>query len=137
MKYGQLLVECDEVAKLQCVIRDLLKHSSEANASGENSATTGSSSTNLMEIYALQIQLYSKQKDNKKLRGVFNKAMKIVDGIPHPRTLALIQVYSFITIVFTISRNLIAIMPILLISFHPINSLSSLNPSHCYYSRSS
>jgi COP9 signalosome complex subunit 2 len=46
--------------------------------------------------YALQIQLYSRQKDNKKLREVFNKAMgwrgvAVRGGIPHPRTLALIQ----------------------------------------------
>jgi len=44
-----------------------------------------------MEIYALQIQLYSRQKDHKKLREVFNKAMAVRGGIPHPRTLALIQ----------------------------------------------
>ena len=40
---------------------------------------------------ALQIQLYSRQKDNKKLREVFDKAMRVQGGIPHPRTLAIIQ----------------------------------------------
>jgi hypothetical protein len=53
-----------------------------------SSSTTGSQS---MEIYALQMQLYSRQKDNKKLRDVFHKAMSVRGGIPHPRTLALIQ----------------------------------------------
>jgi COP9 signalosome complex subunit 2 len=45
-----------------------------------------------MEIYALQIQLYSRLKDNAKLRSVFFKSMRVHGGsIPHPRTIALIQ----------------------------------------------
>lgn len=83
LKYGQLLYEMNETAKLQQVLRDL-KTTQTADSS------TGSS-TQSMEVYALQIQLYSRQKDNKKLRDVFNKAMAVRGGIPHPRTLALIQ----------------------------------------------
>jgi len=93
LKYGQLLYEMNETTKLQLVLRDL-KHyqQQESNDAGEgSSSSTTTSSTNLMEIYALQIQLYSKQKDNKKLRDVFQKAMSVRGGIPHPRTLALIQ----------------------------------------------
>lgn len=82
LKYGQLLYETNETAKLQLVLRDL------KTTQGSESS---SSSTHLMEIHALQIQLYSRQKDNKKLREVFNKAMAVRGGIPHPRTLALIQ----------------------------------------------
>jgi len=44
-----------------------------------------------MEIYALQIQLYSRLKDNAALRDIFQKAMRVQGGIPHPRTLARIQ----------------------------------------------
>lgn len=84
LKYGQLLYEMHETAKLQTVLRDL-----KSTQAGESSS--GGSSTHLMEIYALQIQLYSRQKDNKKLRDVFYKAMNVRGGIPHPRTLALIQ----------------------------------------------
>jgi hypothetical protein len=36
-----------------------------------------------MEIYALLIQLYSPQKNLKKLRQVFDKAMSIRGSIPH------------------------------------------------------
>jgi COP9 signalosome complex subunit 2 len=85
IKYGQLLYELNETAKLQFILKDL-KDSQESN-SDETSGT----STQFMEIYALQIQLYSRQKDNKKLREVFNKAVAVRGGIPHPRTLALIQ----------------------------------------------
>lgn len=95
LKYGQLLYEMNETAKLQVVLKDLLQiHGDpDLNAamsnSGSNNAASGS--TNSMEIYALQIQLYSRQKDNKKLRETFQLAMNVRGGIPHPRTIALIQ----------------------------------------------
>merc|ERR1712071_620727 len=79
LKLGQLLYEMNETKKLQGVIKDLLAHQHPGSA------------TNLMEVYALQIQLYSKQKNIKKVREIFEKAMKVNGGIPHPRTVALIQ----------------------------------------------
>jgi COP9 signalosome complex subunit 2 len=95
LKYGQLLYEMNETAKLQLVLKDLLQIHGELpdpNAAMTNSNNNGASgSTNSMEIYALQIQLYSRQKDNKKLRETFQKAMNVRGGIPHPRTIALIQ----------------------------------------------
>ena len=76
LKYGQLLYEMNETAKLQLVIRDLLISSGQpvdvlegesgggtTTTAGEStsSATAGGSSggTHVMEIAALQIQLYS------------------------------------------------------------------------------
>ncbi len=78
LKYGQLLYENHQTYKLQSVIQELLK------ISNTNSA-------NLTEIYALQIQLYSRMKDHKKLREIYSKAMQVHGGIHHPRTIALIQ----------------------------------------------
>ncbi|CAB9500293.1 signalosome complex subunit 2 [Seminavis robusta] len=82
LKYGQLLYEMNETPKLQHVLKDLMSIRKDCGSG---------TSTQSMEIYALQIQLYSRQKDNKKLREVFNKAMAVRGGIPHPRTLAMIQ----------------------------------------------
>jgi COP9 signalosome complex subunit 2 len=79
------LYELNETAKLQRILKDL-----KGTQEGDSDEASGTS-TQSMEIYALQIQLYSRQKDNKKLREVFNKAMAVRGGIPHPRTLALIQ----------------------------------------------
>lgn len=108
LKYGQLLYEMNETAKLQLVIRDLLQSSGQSTDILEGSATSKSSSsammisstttdsastggTHVMEIAALQIQLYSRLKDTKKLRAAYHRAMSVRCGIPHPRTLALIQ----------------------------------------------
>lgn len=85
LKYGQLLYEMNETGKLQKVLKDVQI----INQGTDN--TTVSSSTQTMEIYALQIQLYSRQKDHKRLRETFRKAMAVRGGIPHPRTLALMQ----------------------------------------------
>lgn len=93
LKYGQLLYETNETAKLQEVLRDLqmAQEQNDANTMTDGGTGNSSSNTQSIEIYALQIQLYSRQKDNKKLREVFNKAMAVRGGIPHPRTLASIQ----------------------------------------------
>jgi COP9 signalosome complex subunit 2 len=102
LKYGQLLYEMNETAKLQLVIRDLLISSgqptdilgcdaSSSSATTATEFTTSSGGTHLMEIAALQIQLYSRLKDTKKLRAAYHRAMTVQGGIPHPRTLALIQ----------------------------------------------
>ena len=79
LKYGQLCMEINQVDKLQLVLKDLTKLGS-----------TGSGS-HQMEIYALEMQLATQTKDLKKVRTTFEKAMAVRGGIPHPRTLALIQ----------------------------------------------
>jgi len=102
LKYGQLLYEMNETAKLQLVIRDLLVSSGQPTDILEGTtnttssllsseSTTSTGGTHVMEIAALQIQLYSRLKDTKKLRAAYHRAMSVRGGIPHPRTLALIQ----------------------------------------------
>ena len=90
LKYGQLLYENHQTSKLQNVIHQLLRNNT-TNNNNNTSNNVSTSSTNLMEIYALQIQLYSRMKDHKKLREIYSKAMKVQGGIPHPRTIGLIQ----------------------------------------------
>lgn len=97
LKYGQLLYELNETAKLQQALKELLQIHGEPDATGDNGNSSSSAAsgamnrTTSMEIYALQIQLYSRQNDTKKLRETFHKAMNVRGGVPHPRTIALIQ----------------------------------------------
>ncbi|KAG7357159.1 COP9 signalosome subunit 2 [Nitzschia inconspicua] len=91
LKFGQLLYEMNETNKLQQVLRDLKMTQEHDQENNMGDSSSFGSSTQSMEIYALQIQLYSRRKDNKSLRDTFNKAMAVRGGIPHPRTLALIQ----------------------------------------------
>ena len=75
LKYGQLCFDSNQLAKLQVVLRDLSK--------------LGSSGSHQMEIYALEMQLTTHQKDLKQVRKTFENAMAVRGGIP--RTLALFQ----------------------------------------------
>ncbi|KAL7544733.1 hypothetical protein ACHAWF_008097 [Thalassiosira exigua] len=118
LKYGQLLYEMNETAKLQSVIRDLLRSSGQPadvldeavggeregadgggggyggggmGGTGAGASSSAAGGTHVMEIAALQIQLYSRLRDAKRLRAAYRRAMSVRGGIPHPRTLALIQ----------------------------------------------
>ena len=92
LKYGQLLYEQNDTVKLAQVLKELQSvHNVGADDSGEEANTTSTGSTQSLEIYALQMQLYSRLKDSKRIRETFNKAMQVRGGIPHPRTLACIQ----------------------------------------------
>ena len=70
---GPSVYELNETIKLQQLLKDL--KTTQSNTAESTSSSSTGASTQSMEIYALQIQLYSRQKDNKKLRDVFNKAM--------------------------------------------------------------
>lgn len=69
LKYGQLLYEMNETARLRSVIKDLLVASGQpadildgSSSMDISSSDNSTSGTQLMEIAALQIQLYSKLK---------------------------------------------------------------------------
>lgn len=46
--------------------------------------------TQLLEVYALQIQVSTAQKDTKRLREIYKKALEIKSAVPHPRVLGTI-----------------------------------------------
>ncbi|KUF78818.1 COP9 signalosome complex subunit 2 [Phytophthora nicotianae] len=45
----------------------------------------------LLEVYALQIQMYTAQKDNKKLVSIYEKALRTKSGVAHPRIIGVIH----------------------------------------------
>jgi COP9 signalosome complex subunit 2 len=47
--------------------------------------------TQLLEVYALEIQIFTEQKNNKKLKELYCKALTIKSAIPHPRILGVIR----------------------------------------------
>jgi len=76
-------------------IKSLL-HASTHGVESTNTSTpsitpsTDPTGSHLMEIYALQIQLYSKTRNTKLLKELYNKATTVQNNVPHPRTLAII-----------------------------------------------
>mmetsp|Transcript_31158 Transcript_31158/g.41219 ORF Transcript_31158/g.41219 Transcript_31158/m.41219 type:complete len:459 (+) Transcript_31158:44-1420(+) len=94
LKLGHLLFHTGDLSRLQKVIKELLR-SCGGEVDNEDDFTADSTNlhqrgTQLQEVYALQIQMYSEQQDNKKLRELYKKALRVKSGLPHPRTLAVI-----------------------------------------------
>lgn len=47
--------------------------------------------TQLLEVYALEIQVYTATKNTKKLKALYDQSLCVKSGVPHPRTLGIIR----------------------------------------------
>ncbi|KAK6138275.1 hypothetical protein DH2020_027966 [Rehmannia glutinosa] len=47
--------------------------------------------TQLLEVYAIEIQMYTETKNNKKLKELYQKALTVKSAIPHPRIMGIIR----------------------------------------------
>ncbi|GMH99899.1 hypothetical protein TrVE_jg6092 [Triparma verrucosa] len=81
LKLGQLLLDVDDNVRFQKVINTLLEKSEDGSQG----------TSHMMEIYALQIQMYGKTRDTKKLKDLYAKALSVQNNVPHPRTLGIIH----------------------------------------------
>jgi COP9 signalosome complex subunit 2 len=86
LKLGKLLYDADEFSKLAKTLKEL--HRSCENEAGEDDPKKGSQ---LVDIYALEIQMYTATKDNKKLKELYGKALEIKSAIPHPKIMGIIR----------------------------------------------
>jgi len=86
LKLGKLLYEADEHTKLAKILKDL--HRSCQLDNGEDDPKKGSQ---LVDIYALEIQMHTATKNNKKLKELYHKALEIKSAIPHPRIMGVIR----------------------------------------------
>ena len=86
LKLCKLYFEQDRLKELDALLTKL--HGSCENERGDDDPKKG---TQLLEIYALRIQVYTKLKLGKKLRELYMKALLIKSAIPHPRILGVIR----------------------------------------------
>lgn len=49
------------------------------------------SGTQLLEIYTLEIQMYTEQKNNKQLKELYERSLKVRSAIPHPLIMSVIR----------------------------------------------
>ena len=47
--------------------------------------------TQLLEVYAMEIQMYTEQKNTKKLKELYQESLAVTSAIPHPRILGIIR----------------------------------------------
>jgi len=85
-KLGKLYFDRGDYGKLQKILKQL--HLSCQTDAGEDDMKKG---TQLLEIYALEIQMYTAQKNNKKLKALYEQSLHIKSAIPHPLIMGVIR----------------------------------------------
>ncbi|KAG7384285.1 COP9 signalosome complex subunit 2 [Phytophthora pseudosyringae] len=86
VKLGNLLYEIGDFSRLSKIIKELL-----ASCSEEDTDDGVRKNSQLLEVYALQIQMYTAQKDNKKLVSIYEKALRTKSGVAHPKIIGVIH----------------------------------------------
>lgn len=85
-KLGKLCFEQSDYTRLTRIIRQL--HQSCQTEDGVDDVKKG---TQLLEVYALEIQMYTEQKNNKKLKALYAQSLHIKSAIPHPLIMGVIR----------------------------------------------
>ena len=86
LKLCNLWFESGEFSKLTRILGDL--HSSCMLSDGTDDQKKG---TQLLEIYAIEIQVHTVERNNKKLKELYMRALGIKSAIPHPRIMGIIR----------------------------------------------
>ena len=85
MKLAKMYFDFHQFQEMKAILKDLYDF---CEKDGQLDSRKG---TQLLEVYALEIQMHSITKDNKKLRQLYNKCLKVKSGISHPRIMGIIR----------------------------------------------
>ena len=86
LKLCKLWFDLREYGRMAKIIRDL--HRSCQTDSGADDQSKG---TQLLEVYAVEIQMHTEQKNNKQLKQLYHRALNVKSAIPHPRIMGIIR----------------------------------------------
>ncbi|KAJ6486210.1 PCI domain-containing protein [Mycena polygramma] len=88
LKLAKLWLDRKEYARLSKLIRDLHRATAQDGDGDESQSQRG---TQLLEIYALEIQMYNETRNFKKLKEIYNATNAVRSAIPHPRIMGVIK----------------------------------------------
>ncbi|ORY67742.1 PCI domain-containing protein [Pseudomassariella vexata] len=86
IKLAKLLLDRKDYLAVSRKLRDLQKACQREDGSDDPSKGTYS-----LEIYALEIQMYSETRNNKQLKLLYQKALKVRSAVPHPKIMGIIR----------------------------------------------
>ncbi|AEC07920.1 COP9 signalosome complex subunit 2 [Arabidopsis thaliana] len=86
LKLCNIWFDIGEYRRMTKILKEL--HKSCQKEDGTDDQKKGSQ---LLEVYAIEIQIYTETKDNKKLKQLYHKALAIKSAIPHPRIMGIIR----------------------------------------------
>lgn len=86
LKLGKLWFDLGDFPRLIRILKEL--HRSCQQEDGSDDHKKG---TQLLEVYALEIQMYTATKNTKRLKHLYEKALQVKSAIPHPRIMGVIR----------------------------------------------
>ncbi|KAH7915705.1 PCI domain-containing protein [Hygrophoropsis aurantiaca] len=87
LKLAKLWLDRKEYGRLTKLIRDL-HDATKASPDGDDQSQRG---TQLLEIYALEIQMHNETRNVRKLKEIYNASNSVRSAIPHPRIMGVIK----------------------------------------------
>ncbi|KAH7256226.1 PCI domain-containing protein [Fusarium tricinctum] len=86
IKLAKLLLDRKEYTAVSKKLRELHK-----TCQREDGTDDPSKGTYSLEIYALEIQMFAETKNNKQLKALYQRALKVKSAVPHPRIMGIIR----------------------------------------------
>ena len=86
LKLGKLWFDVSEFGRLSKVLKELHK-----SCQAEDGSDDHKKGTQLLEIYALEIQMHTATKNTKLLKQLYEKALVVTSAIPPPRIMGIIR----------------------------------------------
>ncbi|KAI1092944.1 PCI-domain-containing protein [Rostrohypoxylon terebratum] len=86
IKLAKLLLDRKEYLSVTKKLRELQKACQKEDGTDDPSKGTYS-----LEIYALEIQMYAETRNNKQLKVLYQRALKVRSAVPHPKIMGIIR----------------------------------------------
>ncbi|KAJ6111919.1 hypothetical protein N7523_007980 [Penicillium sp. IBT 18751x] len=86
IKLARLWLDRKEYGQLSKKVREL--HRACQREDGSDDTSKG---TYLLELYALEIQMYAETKNNKRLKALYQRALRVRSAVPHPKIMGIIR----------------------------------------------
>ncbi|KXJ93717.1 PCI domain-domain-containing protein [Microdochium bolleyi] len=86
IKLAKLMLDRKDYAPVTKKLRELQKACQRDDGSDDPSKGTYS-----LEIYALEIQMYAETRNNKQLKVLYQRALKVRSAVPHPKIMGIIR----------------------------------------------
>ncbi|EEA19538.1 hypothetical protein TMatcc_009672 [Talaromyces marneffei ATCC 18224] len=86
IKLAKLWLDRREFAQLTKKLREL--HRACQREDGTDDPSKGTYS---LEVYALEIQMYAETKNNKRLKALYERALRVRSAVPHPKIMGIIR----------------------------------------------
>ncbi|KAJ5520113.1 COP9 signalosome subunit 2 (CsnB) [Penicillium fimorum] len=86
IKLARLWLERKQYGQLNKKMREL--HRACQREDGSDDTSKG---TYLLELYALEIQMYAETKNNKRLKALYQRALLVRSAVPHPKVMGIIR----------------------------------------------